>query len=512
MRFSILLWGAVMTTCLTSARAENLSAHTQALSLRECINLALSKNLELQIQYLSADIARYNLYSSQGVWSPTLSVSARHDYVSQPGNFDPQKFNPDFPYELNQDNIGTTLSGELPMGLNYSLGALNGYEKALTDFRSDPDNAKYYAGGIRDTNDYFSEVALTLRQHLLKDFLIDQERQNILIRRKDVAISKHAVRFQMMKTILAVELAYYDLSASRERVTVQEQALKLRQQVLKETQRRIQVGDLPPLDEKQAETQLQNTLTAMTVARENVATFQNTLKMLLTDNFREWVDTEIEPSERLLALPSGAKRSECFQSALANRPDLLEARVAIEKQNIVIKYRKNQLLPSLDLVGKYGGLGIDTSWSDAFNDAYSMRDPEYYYGVVLAVPLSNRAERGNYQASVASKKVAELQLKKAEQEVLLQIANLLNQLQSRYDQVVSTRKARAYAEEALSAEEKKLQNGLSTSFIVLQLQETLTTARVDEVQATANYNKTLAQLAFADGSTLEKNHLTIEVR
>ena len=129
--------------------------------------------------------------------------------------------------------------------------------------------------------------------------------------------------------------------------------------------------------------------------------------------------------------------------------------------------------------------------------------------MVVSFPLSNVRERNDYRASQAAREIARLQLKKAEQEVLVQVADLFTRVQSRLSQVDSTKKARTYAEAALAAEEKKLRNGLSTSFFVLQLQETLTAARVAEVQAVADYNRALAQLAFAEGSTLGKHHLLI---
>jgi HAE1 family hydrophobic/amphiphilic exporter-1 len=120
--------------------------------------------------------------------------------------------------------------------------------------------------------------------------------------------------------------------------------------------------------------------------------------------------------------------------------------------------------------------------------------------------------RNDYKTVKAARQIAALQLKKAEQEVLLQVADYVNRVQSRFTQIGSTRQARIYAETALAAEQKKLANGLSTSFIVLELQEILTAARNAEVQALADYNKMLAQLAFAEGSTLEKHHLVIEVK
>ena len=71
--------------------------------------------------------------------------------------------------------------------------------------------------------------------------------------------------------------------------------------------------------------------------------------------------------------------------------------------------------------------------------------------------------------------------------------NFQNRIQSRFTQVNSTRKARGYAEAALAAEQKKLQNGLSTSFFVLSLQETLTAAQTAEITALAEFNKAVAQ-------------------
>jgi outer membrane protein TolC len=307
-------------------------------------------------------------------------------------------------------------------------------------------------------------------------------------------------------------LAYTDLIAAREDLRVQEKALELRRQLVRETKRRVEVGDLPPLDADQAETQLQNTLTALASARDNLATQQNALKSLLTDNFKEWLDTELQASDPLLAIPPAVNRSESFFSALKNRPDLIEARLAVEKSGVIVRFRKNQLFPNLDLVGQYGGLGIDPSLGTAFNHTYSFLNPEYFYGVVLSLPLDNAAERNNYRVSKAARQIAELQLKKAEQDVLVQIADFANRVQTRFTQIGSTRQARVYAEAALAAEQKKLQNGLSTSFFVLQLQETLRAARTAEVQAMADYNKMLAELAFSDGSILDRNHLGFEVR
>jgi outer membrane protein TolC len=502
----MLLALALASPLVTAGQSNPPATRTRLLSLEECVEMALSRNLDLQIQRASADIARFDLNGSYGAYAPQLSFSAKHDYVSQPGDFDVDKANPHFPYKLRTDTAGPRLSGELPFGLDFDLKAVAGRKDASTDFSSDTNAAVSF----RRTNNFFAETDLTLRQHLLRDFWIDKDRELILVRRKDVKISEQELQFQTMKTVLAVELAYYDLAAAREEVRVQEKALELKKQFVTETRRRVEVGDLPPLDSDQAETQLENTLTALSAAREALATRQNAFKALITDNFMDWVDVEPLPSDSLSTVKEDVNRSESFRRALIGRPDLIQARLAVERSEVSVRFRKNQLFPNLDLIGRYGSYNVEEHASSAISESARFHDADYTYGVVLSFPLSNVKERNDYRASKANRWMAELQLRKAEQEVLLQVADFVNRVSLRFEQIGSTHKARIYAEAALAAEEKKLQNGLSTSFFVLQLQETATAARTSEVQALADYNRAVAQLAFAEGTTMQRHRLKLE--
>jgi outer membrane protein TolC len=78
--------------------------------------------------------------------------------------------------------------------------------------------------------------------------------------------------------------------------------------------------------------------------------------------------------------------------------------------------------------------------------------------------------------------------------------------------VGATRQARIYAEAALDAEQKKYAVGKSTTFTVLQLQNTLTADRGQEIRALANYFEALATLAQKEGSTLQRHRIDVEVK
>jgi outer membrane protein TolC len=486
---------------------------TRSLSLRTCFDLALDRNLDLRIEHLQVEMAGDELSSAYGVYSPNFKLDATHDYATVLGDYDERKFNSYFTDQNVTDELGIDLNGKVPFGFSYDLSSAVSKDQTFTDFRSDPEYATNFPGGIRSTNDHDAVVDLKLRQHLLKDFWIDADREVLLARRADLKISQQALRFQIMTTLLAVELAYYDLIAAREEVQVQEKTLELRQQFLAETRRRIELGGAAPLDETLAETQLQNTLTRLAAARGVFFASQNHLISLLTDDFKGWAGDSLQLTDTLQSAPPSVTRSDSFQSALSQRPDLIEARLAVEKTGALVKFRLNQIFPSLDLVGDYGGQGSENHFSGpALGDAFSFRNPEYSYGVVVSFPLDNATARGDYRASKTAKQVAELQLKKAEQAVLLQVADFVSSIDFCFSQVGSTHLARTYAESALETENKKYQDGFATSFEVLQFQETLTAARSAEIRAQVDYNKALAQLAFADGTMLERNRLSLQVK
>ena len=484
----------------------------RSMTLQDCIDTALRHNLDLQIEHLENNLARYNLNASYGPYNPTLSFSAIHSFDSVPQDLDFKKLHPDYPYELDSNALGPSLGGNLPIGMSYEFSALSTSEFIHTDFRSNPAFAVNFPAGIRYTSGYPADAGVTFKQHLLKDSWIDQYRETILIRRKDLKISEQALRFEIMKTVLAVELSFYDLQGSQELIRVQEKILEVRRQFLAETERRVQVGDLPPLDAEQARTELENTLTALAAARELYANRENALKSLFTDNFRQWAEVDLKPAGDLAAPKTGLDRQQSFQKAVDNRPDLAEARLDVEKRAVTVRFMKNQLFPSVDLVGRLGGVSYTADLSTSLSDALHFVHPDYYYGVVVSYPLGNVAARNSYHASQTAKQIALLQLKKAEQAILVEVADAINQIESRYAQVDSTHKARTYAETALAAEEKKLENGLTTTFVVLQFQEILIAALTAEVQALVDYNKALAQLAFAEGATMEEQHLKLQTR
>jgi outer membrane protein TolC len=129
--------------------------------------------------------------------------------------------------------------------------------------------------------------------------------------------------------------------------------------------------------------------------------------------------------------------------------------------------------------------------------------------VSLNIPLRNRAAQSDYATSQLELRQNELNLKKNENQVRVDVQNAVigvEQARSRYEAAV---KSRQLQEQTLAADQQKYALGASTAFLVVQDQRDLATAQSAEVQAMANYTHARIALDQALGRTLEVNEVSI---
>ena len=503
----------LLSLCLAFAAASTLAqtnapAKVRELSLQDCIELAIKKNLQLQIDRYSPEIALYNLRATYGDYDPTLSLEGRHDHNEAGSQLLAGGFS--VPGSVrDDDSFNAGLSGLLPWGTTYNLATLNPINDVWGNSfttRAVPSGSGFITNilGIPFENSA-GAVGINMTQPLLKNFWIDNTRLNIRVGKNRVKYSELNLRLQVMQTITRVEQAYYDLIYTRENLIVQQKAVELAERLVMENRKRLEVGALAPLDLQSAEAQAASSRAAVILSQSNQGTQERTLKALITDDYTaEWATMTLQPSGRLLAPPPVMNLEDSWNKGLTQRPELLQAKLDVERQGIVLKYDKNQLFPELDLIGTYGFNGSGREFSDALYDLQQTDRPFYTFGGQLSFPLSRTRSRNTFKADKASMRQLVLTVKQWEQNIMITIDNDIGVVRANFDQVQATRAAREYEEAALDAEQKKLESGKSTTYTVLQVQRDLTTARGNEIQALDNYNKSLSQLSLDEATTLER--------
>lgn len=485
-----------------SPEAWAASGTERQMSLADCIATALEHNFDLQIERYNPLIADANLRMVYGDYDPQIAMQAQHDFNQDPGGRDAQA-REYLGRETDSDTLTASISGLLPLGTTYRIQSF-----AVDTYGKEPSLEQIGTNLVFTTSDFENSRAQVLigelRQPLLKNFWIDGTRLNIRLRTKDLKISDLNLRLRLINTVSSVEQAYYDLIAARENVKSAEIAFELAKKLYEENKKRVEVGAMAQLDERQAQAQMAASESAVIEARRSVDFSENVLKLLLSDNYEEWHSVSVVPAERLDALPQDFDVQEAWDQAFQLRPDLMALVVNLERQDLITRYTRNQLFPQLDVFGAIGWQGSGSEFSDSIAQVADATAPRHAYGAVLTFPLSNRRARENHRISKDERAQAELRVRQFRQQIMVGVHDAIQQAESSFQRVGSTRAARQFAEEALAAEEKKLANGKSTSFEVLRLQRDLTQARLDETRALADYNKALATLRQRQGTSLLK--------
>ena len=501
-----ILWGLLFWAIAAQAQTNK----TQPLTLEQTIQMAIEHNLNLKIQRYIPELDQFTLGAVYGAaYEPAFNTTDKYSYGDNPGRIFNGNGNPS-PAQIVKDQnyqfgIGGANGGYAltPWGLQYSLTTT--LDKSIV--RTFDSNGLPEAPFTQDT----ATAGLNLVQPLLKNFWIDTSRASILVAKKTIQYDELGFMLAVMTNISATEQAYYELNYAFENVRVQEDAVRLADQLVAENKRKVQAGVLTDLDVAQSLSQLASSQAALLAAHQLVIQDENNLKALITDKYRDLYDVQLVPADKLLAVPEMFDLEGSWQTAMTRRPDLLQAKVSVDRLDVNRRLQKNQLFPELNLTGSYGRTGLAGNLGDAYGGIHADNYPNYSYGAILTVPLGNQAARNNYKAAKASIEQAQAVYQLVEQNVLIQIQNTIEKAKSDLAQTKATRDARDYAGQALQAEQGKLQVGTSTPFIVLQLQSNLTAARSAEIRALADYNEDLAQLAQFEGTILERHRLTVKI-
>jgi len=499
-----LTFGLVLCSGAWLAHAQTEAIKTRAMSLPDCIQQALERNLELRIERYNPQLALFNLKAGYGAYDPVFGASGQYDHTESGGRL---LEGTDFSLrrkETDTDTFSSSFTGLTPWGMSYDLSG-----------RVSDTDGNVFSNNVPDPYSTSSgTVSLGVTQPLVKDLWLNPTRLNIAVLKNRVKWTDQGLRQRIIDIVTRVELAYYDLKAGYKAVEVQRSALELAERLVADDIKRKEAGAAaerqPAVLEANAEAAIKRA--DLIAAQRNLAALDNALKQLLTDDFASLENVRLEPSDAIDAERQSFNLQDSWSKGLTLRPDFLQAKLDLEKQGIQVKINRNELYPQVDFKAAGGYAGSTREYSGVFGDIERGDQPFYYFGGQLTYPLGKWAARNNYKAAKAQYEVSQLALKKLEQDIMIQIDNAIKLAQANYERVVATRKAVKYAEELVNVQKDQLDKGKITRFEVLRYQRDLTAAQSDEIAALVQYKRSLAQLAQYEGRTLERHGINLEVK
>jgi len=373
-----------------------------------------------------------------------------------------------------------------------------------------------------------SDVALTVTQPLLRGFGRRVNQRFIRIAAGEEKISSLLFRQQLIELVYGVVRLYTDLVALAEDVKVKQETLAFAQKLLEDNQAQVEEGTLAPLELSRARAQVSATQQDLFNSRGLLAEQEAILKNVLTKRGAEDADVR---NARIIATDSlsvpDAEEPKPIEKLLADayklRPDLAQAGVQVEISKESLEGSRSNLRPELDLVGTAQNnalagqpllvgapAGFSGGYGTVLDQLVTRKNPTYAVGFQLTLPLRNRVAQADAvrdELQVRQTQIRERQLRNQAQLEVEDALIAINRARASYDAAAETRKLQ---EQSLALEQTRYNEGVSTTFFVIQYQSYVAQARSAEVAAKSAYIKAKAALERAVGSILDDQGVQIQ--
>jgi outer membrane protein TolC len=376
-----------------------------------------------------------------------------------------------------------------------------------------------------------STFRFQFQQELLAGFGFGPNLRYLRIAQNNKKISDIAFKDQVVATVTQIENIYWDLVSAYEQTQVNEQSFTFAQQTLDNTKKQLQLESVPAMDVMRAEAEVSKRDQDLTVARTSLQLQETLMKNAITKSLDDPVleAMMVIPTDQMQTVETVASApiAELISTALHSRPELAETDIDLVNRQISRRAARNALLPSLSLVGFYGGSGlagplnptynlgqnvstVPIDFTGALQNAFNNTSPDYYLGLNLNIPIRNRVAKADQYRSELEYRQSELRMEQLKKQVRIEVRNAQYALDQTGARVQAARKARDLAQRTFDITKKEQELGSGSSYQTLSSQHDLALAQLDLVSAQTAYEKAKVELDRTTGATLEHNGILLQ--
>jgi outer membrane protein, heavy metal efflux system len=377
--------------------------------------------------------AEFDILSAQGAFDLALKGSA----TNNTGYYDNNRF---------ETNL------EKPTSI-WGTSFFAGYRVSSGDF---PD---YY--GERRTNSA-GEVRFGGRIPLWRDRSIDQGRLDLKQSEINRKIADNVLDEQKLAVYRDAAQAYYNWLAAGKRRRIVEDLLAIAEARKEQIQKRVKLGDIPAIEEKENER-------AILARREQIAAAERLLQksaLYLSLYYRTVEGKMILPAVQELPTAFAAEAAipaDVFEKdkafALENRPELRKIEGEIEMERNALAFHENQRSPQLDLILRGS--------RDIQNGTNFRRDPwEGDFSLVFNIPLQTRKQDGKIGGAETKVEILKTKLSYQKDKIGLEAADAIIALENALKRLQIINEEVVVADKLAQAEKKRFDLGDSTLLIV----------------------------------------------
>ena len=503
----------------------------RTLTLREAIELALDNNKDIEITRKTARIAEFDLAAARGFYQPRLTGQAYYDRSTVPNVSI---------FSSNQKTTqGTFLGNAALQAFIPNYGTV--FTGSFNNQRLTSDNPISILSPQLSTS-----LGSSVVQPLFRGRKFDVGRRTIEIAKRNISLTDTQFRQRSIETVASVQKGYWDLTYALRNLQVQRDAVRDAKDQLAHNRRLVDEGQLAPIDIVAAETQVANFEGAVYDALNTVNLAENVLKGLISPNRNDaiWSEalTPVEPVEQ--ATPN-TTLTEAMDLAIDNRPELEINKVQKDINLFDQRLYREQKKPQIDLIASYTANGIGGSQNPQFTSPFPLpctvnptsptcqqqqtnlalltgnplagifanRYPVLRVGIQFSLPLfGDKTAAAQLGHAIVEGERIETQREQVEQSIQIDVRNALQSIRTGEAKLRAAAIARENTAKQYESEQRKLDNGQSDIYKVLERQTALAAARSAELRARTDLNKSIAELQRATGNSLKANDIETKLK
>src|SRR5256712_73069 len=493
------------------------AAPPYVLSLKDTLKSALEGNLDIVVRSFDPQRSVELVTTSEAPFDPQLTGSATSSLDEETFHraIDKPPINPvtdfAFPSSNKQHTYTAGFQDPLLIGGRYNIdltasdAIFLGTSFDFPTFSTFPTQSQGYQASWK----------VSYTQSLLRNLGPKANGWLILVAKNNLGVSESQFRQTVIDTLASAEKAYWDLNFALMDLKTKQSSLQLAKDFMEQNRIKVRVGTLAPIEITQAEAGVADREEAVIIAESAVKTAEDALRQVMNvpHDSPIWSQS-ITPSDPPPLNEVVVNAEEAGATAETSRPDLEQARLNVSSKETELVYRRNQRRWALDFNGFVGhggvsGLLSDTGYPGAINNLRSDYQTDWSASLSLGVPIGNRQAvaaftRVEYEVSQARYDLERLTLA-----ARIEVRSAVRQVETNLKRVRAAQVNVRLQREKLSAEQKKFENGMSTSFQVLSFQNDLASAESRENQAIVDYNKSLAELERVKGTLLQTKNMVM---
>jgi outer membrane protein TolC len=324
------------------------SGSTNALALKEFVQLVLERNEAIQVRILELAITKKRLSAERGIFEPEVVASYDRVENKRQNTAEQRRSTGVLVFDEENNIYNGGLEALIPTGAKIRLGY------TLRDLRNnlqDPPvgtivNATNPAG-----REYQTFAGISVTQPLLKNAWFPATLANIRLAAVASEIAFQEYRRQMMTIISTAEAAYWNLYMAQEQVRFFRDSTALAESLVSDNQEKFKAGRGSELEVLEADAGL--ALRRSKLAEAEQKYFETTAQLLGFLSESASRDTWIFATEEPVASKEPTTLSESGMVAFELNPDYLTQLKRVKQEDIRVRYAFNQRLPQLDFRGSF---------------------------------------------------------------------------------------------------------------------------------------------------------------